>query len=168
MLRALVHVGLAALLVIAPALCCCNVRLIAGQFIAPSTPNGSCPASPEPDPGLPSSCCHTAKAVAQKKSCCHDSQPSRSDAPKPQNQSRPTAPQHRCDFCCAKPSATPPKNLTAVAAPEPTGELIPVALLGLTALPPEHLVLLGGLDPPEWAGVDCRSESLFARHVLRC
>jgi len=101
-----------------------------------------------------------------KKSCCHTSEPAKSDA---QQQPKPATPKPgRCDFCGEKPNATPPKPIPSVAAPEPTGELIPVALLGLTALPLEHLGLLGGLNPAERAGVDTRSESLFARHVLRC
>lgn len=167
MLRALVHVGLAALLVIAPALCCCNVRLLAGQFSAASASNSANPPRLEHEPALPS-CCHELKPVAEK-SCCHEGDSSKSNTQKPQNQPKPTAPnQHRCDFCTAKPSATQPKNLSAVAAPEPTGELIPISLLGLTALPPEHLVLLVGLESPDRGGVDTRSECLFARHVLRC
>jgi hypothetical protein len=40
--------------------------------------------------------------------------------------------------------------------------------LGLTAIPPEHLGLIGGLDPSVRAGVDVRSDALFVRHVLRC
>lgn len=166
LLRALIHVGLAALLVIAPALCCCNVRLIAGQFTAASASNSANPPRLQPEPALPS-CCHELKPVV-KKSCCHESDSSNSNTQKPENQPKPAAPQQRCDFCCEKPNATPPKNLSAVAAPEPTGELIPISLLGLTALPPEHLVLLLGLESPERAGVDTRSDCLFARHVLRC
>jgi hypothetical protein len=43
-----------------------------------------------------------------------------------------------------------------------------VPVLAPAAVAPEHLGLLGGLDPPERAGVDARSEALLARHVLRC
>jgi hypothetical protein len=55
-----------------------------------------------------------------------------------------------------------------IAPPEFTGELLPVAFLVSVAIPFEHLGLLGGLDPPERAGVDTRSEALFSRHVMRC
>ena len=162
---ALVHIGLSALLVIAPALCCCNVRLLARQ-LAPAQPSGgNCPICPEPQPAVPP-CCQSAKPVA-KKSCCHDleSKPSGS-----QNQPEPAKPKpDRCDFCFGeKPNATPPKTLAANERPEPTGELIPIALLALAVLPSVHLGLQGGLDPPEGAGVDARWESLFTRHVLRC
>ena len=162
--RAWFHVGLAALLVIAPALCCCNVRLLAGLC---ATATASPPSRPAESTTAPPSCCHAVRPVPQS-SCCNSQARLQSDAPKSQNSPEPAAPKHRCDFCGEKPSATPPKNLSAVSAPEPTGELIPVALLGLTALPPEHLVLLAGLEPSGWAGVNTRSESLFARHVLRC
>jgi hypothetical protein len=49
-----------------------------------------------------------------------------------------------------------------------TGELVPLALLGIVDFTPEHLGLVGGLEPPERAGVDARSSALFDRHVLRC
>jgi hypothetical protein len=172
MLRPLIHVGLAALLVIAPALCCCNVRLLAGQLAAsPMSPmsNASCPACPQPEPAVPS-CCHSTKP-SPNKSSCHANEPAKSDsdAQKQQKQKVPAAPKHqRCDFCGAKPDATLPKTVPTVDAPEPTGELIPVALLGLTVLPPEHLGLLVGLEHSEQSGVDTRFNSLFARHVLRC
>ena len=71
-------------------------------------------------------------------------------------------------MCFAKTDAIPPESPPTVSDPEPTGVLIPIALLGLTALPPEHLGLVGGLNSPERAGVDVRSDSLFVRHVLRC
>jgi hypothetical protein len=73
-----------------------------------------------------------------------------------------------CNACFAKTEAIPPESAPTVADPEPTGEMIPLTLLGLTDIPPEHLGLLGGLDPPERAGVDMRTDSLFIRHVLRC
>jgi hypothetical protein len=71
-------------------------------------------------------------------------------------------------MCFVQPDAIPPESAPEVTDPQPMGELIPIALLGLTALPPEHLGLLGGLDSPERAGVDPRFDSLFMRHVLRC
>ena len=66
------------------------------------------------------------------------------------------------------PDATLPDTLPAVSDPEPTGERPPAAVPGPAAVPPEPLGLVGGLGPPERAGVDARSEALFARHVLRC
>jgi hypothetical protein len=169
MLRALLHFGLSALLVIAPALCCCNVRLIAGQFAA-------CPSCPRPDPLPPTPSCHTEKPTKphQKASCCHkavpaplDTNDTQSDPSKP----APTTPKPRpshCDFCDERPNATLPQGAPSVAAPEPTGELVPLAFVGIADVSPEHLGLLGGLQPPERAGVDTRSETLFSRHVLRC
>lgn len=164
-MHVVIHFGLAALLVIAPALCCCNVRLLAGLLTNSSTPDSPCPVCPQPEPVLPS-CCHSAKPVA-KKSCCQASESAKNNA---QQQPKPATPKpERCDFCFGeKPNATPPKGAPSVASPEPTGELIPVSLLGFTALPIEQLGLVGGLDPPERAGVDTRFESLFTRHVLRC
>jgi hypothetical protein len=55
-----------------------------------------------------------------------------------------------------------------VAGTERGWEFLPVACLGRASLPVEHLGLLGGLDPPERAGVDTRYQALFVRHVLRC
>ena len=165
MLRPAIHFGLAALLVIAPAFCCCNVRLIAGLFSNSSTRDSTCPVCPQPEPALPS-CCHFAKPIA-KKSCCQANESATNDV---RQQPMPEKPKpERCDFCFAeKPNATPPKGVPSVAAPEPTGELVPLAVFCLMALPPEHLGLLGDLDPPERAGVDTLSESLFTRHVVRC
>jgi hypothetical protein len=163
MLRALIHVGLSALLVIAPALCCCNVRLLAGQFTASPS---ACHDSPQPEPAVPT-CCQIAKP--EKASCCHEAEPAKANTPDQTNPSKPTAPkQPRCDFCSDRPDAQLPEIAPTLSAPEPTGELVPLAVLGLTALPPEHLGLLGGLESPERAGVDTRSAVLFTRHVLRC
>ena len=71
-------------------------------------------------------------------------------------------------MCFVQPDAIPPESAPEVTDPQPMGELIPIALLGLTALPLEHLGLLGGFDSRERAGVDPRFDSLFMRHVLRC
>jgi hypothetical protein len=73
-----------------------------------------------------------------------------------------------CKCCGDRPDANLPEAAPAVPAPEPTGELVPLAVLGLAGIPPEHLGLIGGLDPPERAGVDTRSAVLLDRHVLRC
>jgi hypothetical protein len=159
MLRALTHVGLAAVVVIAPALCCCNVRLLAAPFRAPA----ECPARPGSEPAAPA-CCQFVEPAGTA-GCCHDEAPAKPDAPKPL---KPAAPKkERCHLCFGKPDATPPRaGGSAVDAPEPAAEFVPVALLGLTALPPEHLGLL--VEPSGRAGVDVRSEVLDSRHVLRC
>ena len=180
MLRALIHVGLATLLVIAPALCCCNVRLLAGQIIAlSSTPTRDCPSCPEPTPALPSlpACCQTeaAKPVAKpakKASCCHEAEPTPLDTknskPAPAKP-KPTAPKpNHCDICDDHPAATTTETAPTVAATKPTGALLPLAFIGLATIPLAHLGLLDGLKPPERAGVDTRSATLFLRHVLRC
>ena len=155
MIRSLIHVGLAALLVIAPALCCCTVRFLAGQLTPSPPPNHTCPACPPSEPALPSCCqaAETARREADQKQ--HTKHP------------KPISPQH-CDMCFAQLDAIPPESAPEVTDPQPMGEPIPIALLGLTALSPEHLGLLGGLDPSERAGVDPRFDSLFMRHVLRC
>jgi hypothetical protein len=169
MLRAVVHVGLSALLVIAPALCCCNVRLLAGAAVASPVQTPASAPAPQPAP-LPS-CCHTEKPVpkpAKKASCCHDAGPASADTKSvPQPAPKPAKPS-RCDCCGERPAATPPEGAPSVAAPEPTGELVPLALVGLADISPEHLGLSGGLEPSGRTGVDTRSAALFERHVLRC
>jgi len=161
MVRALTHVGLAAILVIAPSLCCCNVRLLAGLLAA--SPRPACPARPQTEPPT---CCHAAELV-KNASCCRDSEPTsdtRNHKPTPARSN----PNGCDDLCYQRPEATPPKGATPVDDPEPTGELLPVSCLGLADIPSEHIGLLGGLEPPERAGVDARSAALFSRHVLRC
>jgi hypothetical protein len=154
-MRASLHVGLAALLVLAPALCCCNIPWLSGHATASaSLPCPSCPESVATTP-VPHSCCDPdedppASPVAQS--------PAERQAP---------APTH-CQCCVDRPDAARPEAAPTVAVPEPTSGLLPVAFLGPMAVAPEHLGLLRGLDPPERAGVDALHEALFARHVLRC
>lgn len=143
-MRTLLHVGLAALLTLAPALCCCNVRLFTGRAAA------------SPNPTRPS-CCHP------KPVCCHEKEKAETPAPAPAAPEPPA-----CKCFGERPDATPPEAAPTVADPEPTGELVPLGLLGLAGVSPEHLGLVGGLGPPERAGVDARSAALFDRHVLRC
>lgn len=69
-------------------------------------------------------------------------------------------------MCCAeRPPAAPTEGAPAVPSAEPTGELLPhVAQL---AVGTEHAALeRAGRAPGR--GVDTKSETLFARHVLRC
>jgi hypothetical protein len=165
-MRAPVHIGLAVLLVVAPAFCCCHLRLLTALVVASDgPPHACCPISPERPARVAatSTCCQSAKAAKPaRKSCRHHAEPAKKPAPKPD------APQP--SRCCLdqRPDATPPESPPTVSAPQPTGELVPLAVVGLRGTSPEHLGLLGGLDPPEGAGVDTRSAALFARHVLRC
>jgi hypothetical protein len=64
--------------------------------------------------------------------------------------------------------SAPPTPASKLAPHEWTGELVTLALIGIVDISPEHRGLLGGLQPPERAGVDTRSAVLFERHVLRC
>lgn len=162
-MRALVHVGLAVMLVIAPALCCCNLHYLTGR--AGAAPHSAacpvCPQTPTPAP----------VATPELLSCCERAELAKQAAPTPlpQPENKP-APQPRPRDCpaCERPDATTPELSPEVAAPEFTGVLLFVAFFNSTALPLEHLGLLGGLDPPERAGVDTRAEALFSRHVMRC
>src|SRR5947207_1793882 len=137
--RPLVHIGLSALLVVAPALCCCNVRWLAGVATAAAPAPAVCPTCPQPAPAPPS-CYHPPKSAkpAPKASCCHEAEPAPASAdakPAP----RPPAPKpNRCECCIEWPDAVPPEGAPAVAAPEPTGELVSLALLGLADFSPEH------------------------------
>ena len=162
-MRALVHVGLAALLVIAPALCCCNLHYLTGRAVAAPCP--SCtytPAAPV-EAAAPSCCHHEPPPQAAKKSCCHEPAADTSETPPA---SHPHTPECKC--AAERADTAPPQAAPEVAAPEPTGEVILLAVLDPAAVPPEHFGLIGGLDPPERAGVDTLSEALFSRHVMRC
>lgn len=152
-MRAWAQSGLAALLVLAPALCCCSVRGLVGLVTESAAPPAR-PSCPEP------------VAEPTKKSCCHDAEPA-SPAPKPAHPA-PPAGIPDCKCLGERLDATAPEAAPTVAEPEPTGELLPSASAVPAAVAPEHLGLLGGLDPPERAGVDARSDALFSRHVLRC
>jgi len=158
-MRALIHVGLAALVVIAPALCCCNLHYIVGSVAAS---HASCPATPQsesipPIVAEPPSCCH--HEVTPAKECCPANKP-------PERQADPK-PKPQCP-ACERADTLPPQPTPEIAAAEPTGKLLLDVFRVQTGIPLEHLALIGGLDPPERAGVDTRYESLFLRHVLRC
>ena len=154
-MRASLHIGLAALLVLAPALCCCNIPWLSSHATASaSLPCPSCPASVATAP-VSHACCDQDEAA-----------PAAPVAQSPAERQAPT-PTH-CQCCVDRPDTARTELAPTVAVPEPTGELLLVAFLGPVAVAPEHLGLLRGLDPPERAGVDARYESLFARHVLRC
>jgi hypothetical protein len=151
MTRALVHIGLALALVLAPTLCCCQVRgLGAVAHAAPS----QLPQLPAPsDP-----------CQSKKKSCCHESPkaPTKPTDHKPAPQHAPSA----CACCAERPDAAQTESKPTIAAAEPTGELLPLA--NALAGAPEHLGLVRGLSPTDRTGVDARSAALFDRHVMRC
>jgi hypothetical protein len=155
MTRVLVHIGLSALLVIAPALCCCKARELGSAVRAAPLP--------APAPAAPvHSCC------VKTHSCCHDALP---DAPKPtaeptQHHQKPQSTPSSCACCAERPAAAQTESKPTVAAAEPTGELLPLfdaALVGS----PEHFGPVRG-QPPDRTGVDARSAALFERHVMRC
>jgi hypothetical protein len=64
--------------------------------------------------------------------------------------------------------STLPQVSLRVAPLEWSGEVVSLAWFGIVNFSSEHLGLLGGLEPPERAGVDTRSAALFDRHVMRC
>jgi len=160
MMRVRVHIGLAVLVALAPALCCCNVAWLSGRAIAsPVVPCPACEEAPAASPQSP---------APEQPSCCRHDAPSeaaRGDAPADLPQSSPPT---RCKCCVERSDAALPVAPVTAADAEPASELLPPAANTPAAIPPEHLGLLCGLDPPERAGVDARSEALFARHVLRC
>jgi hypothetical protein len=104
------------------------------------------------------SCCHEPEAIPE-------SQPKGSEPAAPQS---PASSPSKCQCFGELPDSTLPEPASAVIAPELAGDFVLVEFLAVTAIPREHLRLLGGLDPPERAGVDALYESLFSRHVLRC
>jgi hypothetical protein len=155
-MQALTRVGLAVLLVLTPAFCCCKTRgLTATARTAPR---------PAPEQAPVESC-----RLKAKHSCC-DTLPEQQDAPTPvtpieHKPTKPASPDGRA-CCLARPDAAQTEGKPVVAAAEPTGELLAVA--ALLAGSPEHLVLVRRSHPSDRAGVDARSAALFARHVLRC
>lgn len=150
MTRALVHIGLAAALVLAPALCCCKAR---GLAAAPASP------SPAQSPPSNHSCC------AKVHSCCHEDAepPAKPSAPEP-------APRHSPGSCACnaeRPAAAQTESKPTVAAAEPTGELVPLPHAALAGAS-EHRGFGRGPRPPNAAGADAKSAALFDRHVMRC
>lgn len=160
-MRSLVHVGLSLLLIVAPTLCCCNIRTLCAVAAASPVPTSA--SHDTPTPGAPS-CCHT-KVISnlRAKSCCH-AEPVTPSSPKP---AKPAPTPAKCQWCDKHTDAAPPEATPTIRATDLPGDFVPV-MFPVTTLPLEHLGLIGGLDPPERAGVDTRSEALFSRHVLRC
>jgi len=164
-MRGLIHICLAVVVAIAPALCCCQSWLMAGHRVTTLPNSNPVPANPQPSS---SSCCHVEKIAkpANSSSCCQE-ELSTSDEQKPST-TPPAKTPSRC--CCSTEHvvAVPSKSELTLAPLEWTGELVSFALVGIVGFSPEHLGLVGGLLPPERAGVDTRSAALFERHVMRC
>jgi hypothetical protein len=66
-----------------------------------------------------------------------------------------------------RPTAAQTESKPTVAVSQPTGEMLPLALVALAGSS-EHAGTFRGLSPPERAGVDARSAALFDRHVMHC
>jgi hypothetical protein len=156
-MRALVHVGLAVVITLAPVFCCCKV--LGSGAGAHAAPAPAPPATPRPV----ESCC--APAAKPHKSCCDEIE---EPAPTPDDQ--PAAPKSpaSCACCAERPTAAQTESKPQVAAAEPTGEILPPAHFALAAGLPAHSGLFRGLHPPDFAGADARFEALFLRHTLRC
>lgn len=152
MRRAILHLGLSLAIVIAPAACCCQVGLFRQLAQAAATPG----AQPEQAPPA-ESCCHKARS-----SCCHE--PTPSPLPTEHKQPLPKSPES-CACCNQQLIAAQTESKPTVAAPEPTGELLPFAALAAISDYPHR----SGVDNlTGWYGVDARTAALFERHVLRC
>jgi hypothetical protein len=161
-LREVIRIGLALVMAVAPAFCCCQSRSIAGLARASTIEPDASPTSSTPPP----SCCHTEKPfkVVRKAGCCSEHL-AVGEKSKP---GKATPPQQR-ECCCAleRLQAVPPEVRPHDIAPDRSGELLPLALIGLGNASLEHLDLLGKLHSRR-AGVDTRFTALFVRHVLRC
>ena len=144
MTRALVHIGLAAACILAPVLCCCQVRTL----------GASAHASPIPAPALESCCAKREKADPARSPTSATIPPT-----KPQPAS-PRAPQS-CLCCAERPAAVKAESGPTLRPAGPTGEFLP---LTLAAGYIEHR----GLQPPRQFGGNVRFDALFIRHVLRC
>lgn len=159
MTRVLVHLGLAAALVVAPVLCCCQAR--AAAFSHQTVLHAPAPASDV----VP------ATAFAPIHSCCGKAKQSAPQEPAPAKPAEPLPSPHApptCACCLERPVATQTERAPVMEAAAPTGELLPLAVVALTAGCAKHSGLGHGLDVPDRAGVDVRFASLFERHVLRC
>lgn len=153
MTRALIYIGLALALVLAPTLCCCKAG-----WLTPTAGSALTRVIAQPTSGPAESCCHRVK-----KACCdtgtHDHTSTSPEKPGPAH-----APV--CACCQERPEAAPPEGAVTESNPQPTGELLALALSDLLGAPvhavsPRFTIALG-------AGVDARYSALFERHVLRC
>lgn len=154
MVRALVHVGLAVALVLSPTLCCCKAWRLAP---APVHSHRSTLLSTQPVPTSSESCCLKAKPT-----CCE----SHDHPSKPSEKSEPVR-SSDCACCAERPDAAPPENTVTESNPQPTGELLSLALGGLLGHF-GHARSAWVENLPDGIGVDARYSALFERHVLRC
>jgi hypothetical protein len=155
--KAAVRIGLALVLVLAPALCCCNVWWLASPATANPPASPACPACPTPVPAA-HSCCLDIEATPPASTTAHD--------PTHNGPAPPSAPS--CVCCDDRPDAALTEREPDLAGLRLFAGWLPVLWAVPPAVAPEHTGLRGGLDPPERAGVDARSAALFDRHVLRC
>jgi hypothetical protein len=167
-MRATIHIGLAFALVFGPAICCCRIRCIA-QEVAFAGLSSVLSTAGTPISRLPECCSISGKSAEEV--CCRATQ----SEPLPilEQHAEPstgnTCPPGSLCRCCASyaPDALPTPAVV-VPVSDSANDLRQVAWRCISGFPPEHLGLLGGLGPPERAGVDTRSEALLSRHVLRC
>jgi hypothetical protein len=165
MTRAIIHIGLAVALVLAPTLCCCKSRWLAAPAQAANVPViAHCVPSPSPKPVEPEleSCC-----AKKAKTCCLHTEPAQ---PSQQTGNEPSAPRHapECACCMERPDAALPEITTGEEHPQQIGEFLSLAVAYGAAGDATHASRVCEAKPPERAGVDARYESLFLRHVLRC
>ncbi len=150
-MRVIVHIGLAVLIALAPALCCCQLSgLIAVTAATPYT-------SALPDSRLEQDCC----VHAVKRSCCQEIETPSQKPPPPQAPSR-------CVCCAERAIAAQTEARPQFAPAEPTGEIIPLAHLLPVAGEIVFATRTDGRYPWHRAGTDAQYESLFLRHTLLC
>jgi hypothetical protein len=160
MTRTILHLGLVAVIAIAPTLCCCKAALPRPIRTAASTAVHSEPTSaPEPI----ESCCLKART-----SCCHQqSGPTQLPVSSTPQQQQPQPPE-ACACCSERSDAASIESRTVLSPPVASGEYLPLPSDAFAAGAPEHLGQYRGMPPPGYSGVDVRYSVLFERHVLRC
>jgi hypothetical protein len=152
LLTALVRIGLAVLLTLTPALCCCNTRWVSSWAVAASPAVSATVTPSRPVPTCPH--CRQAEELAPA-----PVQPGSPVSP-------PGTPSPHCVFCDGQGSVILPESPPQPDRPAFSGELVPVA--GFDAVLPVNPSSLGGAFPPGRAGVDARWAALVDRHVMHC
>lgn len=151
-MTALVRIGLAVLLTLTPALCCCNANWFTSRAGAASPAVSAPVTAPRPV----SACPH----------CRQFEEPTTAPVEPGSPAPPPGTPSPHCIFCDGQGTVILPESAPHPDRPAFSGELVPVA--GFDAVLPVHPARFAGLFPPERAGVDARSAALFDRHVMRC